>query len=1071
MRAENRTYEWLAGGPISTLTKRPGATGSMFACLLTLWLLLSSIAAQPALGSCPNEQFRSGELSPPGHPSSFLPDCRAYEQASPVEKRGEDARGTAQTVRASSDGNAISFLTTNGTGDREGGQDLPTHLASRGGAVWSTQGLLPNQELAGSGAQVLGWTPDFSEVFDSAWTGEESELLGEFRSTGLFARSSSNGSLKMIAPRTPRLEPEFVGSSEDGSIVVFESSVKLASVAGALEGKPNVYVWDRDTNVLRLASVLNEGEAPLEGALAGAYNWAAGTSPAALHDGGAGAEAGYYTQDNHVLSADGSRVYFTAGGSGTLYLRKNLSEKQSELNEAGECTEPAKGCTVVVSASQRSTPDPADTQPAAFAAATPDGSKALFTSSEKLTDEATTGPEQASPSIGRADLPSGDGKAPAFLSATAAGIAIDDEHLYWANAGQGTIGRAKLNSSGKATELESEFIKGVDNPRWLAVDDEYVYWTDPGQLEHEDEGSIGRARIDHGEPPKPDFITKLTSPKGIAVNGSNLYWTNVSDEKINARQGAIGRADLDGNGVETDWFDLGVRREPQGIALNSTSLYWTDQVLPGFSTIERVDLDGTNYGLLELSENNIAANPEGIALNATNVYWITRTPNAIGRANLELEGVSVEKEFIPLEGNLKDLKVDGEHVYWTLNGEPTPNPGNDLYRFNADTGGLSDLSVDPKDTNGAEVRGVLGASADGSKVYFAANGDLDGNGSASAGDCHSIEAKVKLDSEVGECNLYLSRPDPANPGQAETVFVARVEGGDHGDWRPNSRNAGTHNYEPRTARVSADGNTLLFTSSKRLTPYDNEGISELYRYRVGEGALSCVSCNPAGATPEGKPDLGGTLKLSFLFPPDPAPLLSRNLSASGNQVFFETTDALLPEDTNGEEGCPNTGPFNGRYPSCLDVYEWEAQGAGSCESNEQDGGCLYLLSPPHSTDASFFGDASASGEDVFLFTREGLVRQDNDRLLDVYDTRINGGLVSQNEVPSSCEGEGCKLGSTAPPAFQSPQTPHFEGPPHAKEKPKPKCRKKKGSGKGKSNCTSKKHKRHGASQKARGASR
>jgi hypothetical protein len=529
--------------------------------------------------------------------------------------------------------------------------------------------------------------------------------------------------------------------------------------------------------------------------------------------------------------------------------------------------------------------------------------------------------------------------------------------------------------------------------------------------------------------------------------------------------------------VETDWFDLGVQREPQGMALNATSLYWTDQLLPGFSTIERVDLDGTNYGLLGLSENNIAANPEGIALNAANVYWVTRNPNAIGRANLELESASVEKEFIPLEGNLKDLEVDGEHIYWTLNGEPTPNPGNDLYRYDAGTGELGDLSVDPKDTNGAELRGVLGASADGSKVYFAANGDLDGNGPASAGDCHSIQPDVKLDSEVGECNIYLSQPDPANPGQDETVFVARVDGGDHSDWRPNSRNTGSHNYEPRTARVSADGNALLFASSKRLAPYDNKGISELYRYQVGEGALSCVSCNPAGAPPKGTPDLGGTLKLSFLFPPDPAPLLSRNLSASGNQVFFETTDALLPEDTNGEEGCPITGPFNGRYPSCLDVYEWEAQGAGSCESNEQDGGCLYLLSPPHNPDASFFGDASASGEDAFLFTRAGLVRQDEDQLLDVYDARVDGGLTSQNELTKEeCEGEGCKPGLAAPSAFQSPQTPRFEGPPNPKKKPrkpkpKPKChKKKKGSAKGKSGCAPK-HRRNTASRGAEGAAR
>ena len=33
-------------------------------------------------------------------------------------------------------------------------------------------------------------------------------------------------------------------------------------------------------------------------------------------------------------------------------------------------------------------------------------------------------------------------------------------------------------------------------------------------------------------------------------------------------------------------------------------------------------------------------------------------------------------------------------------------------------------------------------------------------------------------------------------------------------------------------------------------------------------------------------------------------VLTRNLSADGNRVFFETNEALLPADTNGDEGCP-----------------------------------------------------------------------------------------------------------------------------------------------------------------------
>ena len=55
---------------------------------------------------------------------------------------------------------------------------------------------------------------------------------------------------------------------------------------------------------------------------------------------------------------------------------------------------------------------------------------------------------------------------------------------------------------------------------------------------------------------------------------------------------------------------------------------------------------------------------------------------------------------------------------------------------------------------------------------------------------------------------------------------------------------------------------------------------------------------------------------------------TRNLSANGNRVFFESPDAMLPADTNG----------------VIDVYEWEAKGEGSCESESLNGGCLYLIS-------------------------------------------------------------------------------------------------------------------------------
>src|SRR6202140_5285554 len=75
----------------------------------------------------------------------------------------------------------------------------------------------------------------------------------------------------------------------------------------------------------------------------------------------------------------------------------------------------------------------------------------------------------------------------------------------------------------------------------------------------------------------------------------------------------------------------------------------------------------------------------------------------------------------------------------------------DLYLFEPGVGvggRLVDLTVDHGDMGGAEVQGVLGASADGSYVYFVANGVL--NSGATPGNCTGGTSPPGA-----VCNLYL----------------------------------------------------------------------------------------------------------------------------------------------------------------------------------------------------------------------------------------------------------------------------------------------------------------------------
>ena len=912
--------------------------------------LFATYSAPPPPGPCSNDTLRALF----NNVSAALPDCRAYEQASPVNKNGSDATGSVSFAKASPDGNGVSFLSTTGVPGGEGSQTIPMYLAQRGTNAWSTQGVLPKAK-SGQNVHILGWLPDFASVFHQAL---------KFATPGvdaLLARSSNGGALTEVAPYAPQANYDYAGASADGSVVAFESTSKLAGVSAALEGKPNVYVFSGGK--LALADIMNEGEVPAEGAFTAPYNWAKGTNKTTLHEGGA--EREYYTQDSHAVTSAGA-IFFTAAGTGQLYERINPTQAQSPLNGEGKCNDPALACTLHVSATQKTNgkgkePDGSDAagrRPAAFQAASADGSVAYFTSSEKLTNDANTGPEPELPSIARSSL-DGSGKELTFLPADAQGIATDSEYVYWANPKAGTIGRAKLNGEDK----EDPFItpgpvEGVPSePQWVAVDGTHIYWTNTGEqvtneggeLEPVDEkGTIGRAKL-NGEEVEPAIVKGASNPLGIAVDSEHIYWANSGS--IGKFRG-IGRAKLDGSeaiqpwSVDTFGDPLGFPTNG-GVALDATYVYFSGPTTKDGGNIERIEkAEPKNFDSIYFVEK-AGARFQGLAVQGPNIYWANTGNSTIGRAKLNpTPAVSeVNEELITEAGRPAGLAANATNLLWSANQESEPNSGNDLYRYEPATDTLSDITAKPSG-NGAEVQGVLGAAKDGSALYFAANGVLAVNAGAlgthaSQGNCHGA-----IGSMGGTCNLYHWQKGSGGSGAIEFVARLEVNGGERStdalDWAPTPTGLFfTGSEAPRTADVSADGDTLLFRSQQQLTSYDNQGTSELYRHEAGKPEVECVSCNPTGEGPVGAPGLGQIIPTESK-PIRPAAVASQNLSADGKRVFFETPDALVGADTNGLSGCPPTGSAAQQYPACLDVYEWEAKDSGTCQGESEDGGCLYF---------------------------------------------------------------------------------------------------------------------------------
>ncbi len=356
---------------------------------------------------------------------------------------------------------------------------------------------------------------------------------------------------------------------------------------------------------------------------------------------------------------------------------------------------------------------------------------------------------------------------------------------------------------------------------------------------------------------------------------------------------------------------------------------------------------------------------------------------------------------------------------------------------------MSDLTVDNNANESANVQGelsgenqgvVLGASEDGTYVYFVAKGVL------------------ATRAISGAFNLYMAHDEGS---KWDIRSIATLSKEDYPDWGRKSPGE----LGEMTSRVSPNGHFLAFMSEERLTAYNNrDAVSgqpdeEVFMYDSEANRTVCASCNPTGARPVGMLDvnnphfdksdvwnehwLAGDIPAWTEVDISRALIQSRFLSNSG-RLFFNGMDALAPQDVNGT----------------VDVYEYEPIGLGSCKSGattfvEKANGCLNLISSGTSGGESTFMEASETGGDVFFLTQSKLVPQDTDTAFDVYDAHEcseQAPCVSLPLTPPPCTtGEACKAApSSQPEIFGAPSSETFTGGGNpvtvvpAQTKPKPK---------------------------------
>jgi hypothetical protein len=346
---------------------------------------------------------------------------------------------------------------------------------------------------------------------------------------------------------------------------------------------------------------------------------------------------------------------------------------------------------------------------------------------------------------------------------------------------------------------------------------------------------------------------------------------------------------------------------------------------------------------------------------------------------------------------------------------------------------LTDLTPAHAGESGGIEAPILGASADGSYVYFVATGILTG----------AQETQYGEKAQSGQPNLYLT-----HDGRVQLIAVLSPE--DSPDWGNGHGDSAKVIFKPAagleetTSRISPDGRWLAFMSERSLTGYVNSDAAsglpdeEVYLFHTsldsGTGVLACVSCNPTGARPDGvevsrarkfgPTGMGSTWNkgrwLAANIPGWTSWLhQSRYLSDSG-RLFFNSFDGLVAQDTNGTS----------------DVYEYEPPGVGDCTETSQtfdsaSDGCVGLLSSGTSPEESGFLEASSRGGDVFLLTHAELTSEDFDTAMDVYDAHQCDASAPCFPAPAvpppACEGDACQT-PASPPDDPSPGSLTFSGP-------------------------------------------
>ena len=359
-----------------------------------------------------------------------VPDGRAYEMVTPVEKNGGevsfDLTGGVSAVYAgipaasSTDGSKVTYGSVTAFPGSTSAQPTSQYISARGAGGWSTQAINPPYDAPGNDPDFndpyWGFSPDLS----TGLLVQGDPTLASGASSGyknLYLRNDASGAFTTVTDATPSgasgnpiVYP--AGASADFSHVIFAAYEALTPDAPAPNGGANLYEWE--DGQLQLVSILPNGTpaTPAGGSGFGSIS--------NIGDGPGDAQ--------NAISADGSKIFWTDNNSSNpaeegLYVR--IDGTRTVQADAPQGGSGSAGQGVYQDASS-------------------DGSKVVFTDGQALTADA-----------GQADLYEYDVNTGTLTDLTAGvggagvqgvlGASGDLSHIYFAANGVLAPGAAQGN--------------------------------------------------------------------------------------------------------------------------------------------------------------------------------------------------------------------------------------------------------------------------------------------------------------------------------------------------------------------------------------------------------------------------------------------------------------------------------------------------------------------------------------------------------------------------------------------------------------------------------------------------